>query len=320
MAIKDRLRIISAVVVASLVAIAMGVWPSSGTSAAVAAAQITSFQVTGPDGKLITDEPLRAGAVYKVVFTVSVAAGINDKGILRTDLVRAPGVDHFWSLTGNYAGIDTRTWQPGKDQITFQAVEGEARLELIGQVPLDWVAVPLANDDIAHIARDINLVRLSLASGPALEDRALQVIDNLIGDYRQALASARAAAEDANADPRYVDFVKAVTEQAQAIGEAGYAQRAIDLLAAIPPAGEWVPPQGSTRYLWIITAVLAALAVLFVFISIRARGESSLVRSEVDEQAKRLEILSAKATRIGDTALANDINKVKSGLEKLAGR
>lgn len=289
-------------------------------AAAVAAAQVTSFKVTGPDGKVITTEPLRAGAVYTVDFVVNVAAGINDKGLIKTSLVRPQNADRFWTLKGTYAGIDTATWQPGQSQISFNAVAGDINLQLVGQVPADYVSTTLGNGDVVHVAKDITLIGLSLASGTALEDRALQVIDNPIDNYRQALSAANDLLKSSNADPRYAKVVSGIVEQAKAIGDSGYVARATALLAVIPAANDWIAPQGSTVLMWVIIGILVVLAALFLFMLMRARSEVNLMKSQADEQAKRLELLAAKATRIGDSTLGNDISKVKSELEDLVGR
>ncbi|MDO8473865.1 MAG: hypothetical protein Q7T05_08660 [Dehalococcoidia bacterium] len=318
---KNWLRFLSVLAV-TLIALAAMVIPfSPPVRADVAAAQITAFEVVGPDGKPITNEPLRAGAVYTVNLTVNVAAGINGNGVLTTSLTRPQGFDRFWTLKAPaYAGINTTTWQPGQQQVAFQAVQGVIQMQLQGAVPLDYVLTKLSNGDIIHVARDISLVQLSLSSGPVLEDKKLQVIDNDIDAYRKALAGAKALVTDSTADAKYTKLVASVVAQAQATGNAGYTDRAVALLAAIPPQADWIAPRGSTAPLWIVIGVLALLALLLGYLFMRTRGESGLLRSQADEQAKRLELASAKATRIGDASLAGDINKVKSELEKLAGR
>ncbi len=315
-----RLRTLSTVFVLLLTLAVLPRFSQAASAQEVTAAQITAFEVIGPDGKTIGDEPLRAGAVYKVNLTVKVAAGINDRAVLKTNLVRPAGADRFWTLKVPYKGIDTNTWQPGLPELRFQAIEGEVNLELQGAVPADYVSTKLANDDVLHKAKSIALVELSLASGKVLETKGHEAIDNSIDAYRKALGTVNDSLKTAKADTKYVELVRSVTRQAQASGDNGYTERAVAILAAIPPAAGWAMPRGSSLFLWIIFAVLGVLALLFGFLTMRYRGETGLVKSQVDEQAKRLELLAAKANRIGDTQLGNDINKVKSELEGLAGR
>lgn len=310
-----------AIFIVSLVgAVLVAALPAKSARAAVAAAQVTSMTVTGPDGKVITSEPLRAGAVYTIDFSVKVAAGINDTMSLKTDLVRSPNSDHFWSLKSDYAGIDTATWQPGLPELDFEAVAGDFHMQLIGQVPADYVSTTLENGDVVHVAKDITLVGLYLGSGTTIEENKLEVIDNEIGAYRQSLDSANAMLKNTKADPQYAGLVSGIVSEAKALGDAGYIKEAVALLAVIPAAGDWIAPRGSTSFMWVIIGVLAVLAVLFLFMLIRMRGAFGLVKSQADEQAKRLELLSARATRIGDGTLAGDISKVKSDLEDLARR
>src|SRR5512139_516331 len=91
----------------------------------LAPATITGVEVTTVDGKAVRDAPLMAGATYRISFTIEVAAGLKEAAVLKTSLDRASGSDRFWTLKGDYPGIDAASWQPGQATLSFDAVPGK---------------------------------------------------------------------------------------------------------------------------------------------------------------------------------------------------
>ncbi|MBI2854179.1 MAG: hypothetical protein HYX87_04570 [Chloroflexi bacterium] len=279
--------------------------------------RISSFEISTVDGKSVKDAPLMAGAMYKVQLTIEVGPGIKDKGLLKTGL--AISGDRYWTLNGKYSGIDTATWRPGQAELSFEAIEGIVQLQLQGMVPPDFVTADLPNGGQLHTARPISLVRLSLGSGNVLDDRSQEVIDTAIEKYRSTLAAKAAMVDKTTADPRYVDFVTAVMTKAKAEAASGYTEQATEVLQAIPNS-DWISPQGSTTLQWILAGVFLLAALFLAFLLMRARADASFVRQQADEQAKKLELLAAKASRTGDTALSNEITRVRQDLEEVGGR
>jgi len=284
----------------------------------IAPATITAFEVTTLDGKLVKDVPLMAGATYKVSFTIEAAAGLKEKGVLKTSLTRASGSDRFWTLKGNYPGIDSASWQPGQSTLLFDAVEGKAQLELEGSVPADFVSESLPNGQKLHLSKKIVILELSLESGTVVVDRQLEVIDSYIEEYRDALSAKKELLEDIIAEPAYADLVKALVASAEAEANVGYTDLALETLKSIPGSG-WVGPRGSTSYQWIIVGILAVVMAVSVLLLVRARTETGFLKRQTDGQAKRLQILAMKASRIGDSALTEGIEQVRKELEQSAG-
>jgi len=284
----------------------------------LAPATITAFEVTTVDGKPVRDAPLMAGATYRVNFTIEVAAGLKEKCVLATSLLRSSGTDRFWTLKGSYAGIEPATWQPGQASFPFNAVEGTAQLVLEGTVPADYVSESLPSGQSLHLSKPLTLVGLSLESGAVVVDRQLEVIDSSIEEYRNSLNAKKLLLADTAADPAYSNLVKALVASAEAEANMGYTDLAMTTLKAIPASG-WVEPRGSTFYQWIIIGVLALLAAMSVFMLLRTRGEMSFIKRQTDNQAKNLQILAKKASRIGDSALTAGIEQVRKELQQSAG-
>lgn len=284
----------------------------------VVPARIVSLDVATLDGTSLKDKPLMAGGTYKFTITLEIAAGVKDRPMLETRLKRYG--DRYWSLQGSYAGIDTATWQPGQPTISFNPVQGTARIELQGTVPDDYVIQSLPNGDVLHTTKNLSIVRLSLASGVQLEEKNLQVIDKSIESYQAMLASKTKLLEGAKTDVRYGELVRSVMDKAKTLASVGYADRARDILNTIPDSG-WPSPQGSTGMVLLIAiAGLAIVVVALAVWTVRSRSASGFVIRRVDEEARKLDLVSARAKKTGDTTLATDISKVKEELEKLCGR
>jgi hypothetical protein len=237
--------------------------------------------------------------------------------VLKTSLVRAPGSDRFWTLKGTYAGIDASTWQPGQSTLYFDAVAGKAQLQLEGSVPQDYVS-QTSSGEALHTAKEIALIELSLESGPVVSALKIEVIDSSIEEFRSALSAKKLMVENMDADPGYVKLANAVVASAESQAKVGYTDLALNTLKTIPTSG-WVRAQPSTSYQWIIVGVLAVLAAGLAFLLMRARGEAGFVKRQTDGQAKRLQILAIKASRIGDSALTEGIEQVRKELEQSAG-
>lgn len=284
----------------------------------VAPAKITSFDVTTLDNKPIGDTPLMAGASYKVNFTMEVAAGLNEKCVLKTSMDRSSGSDRFWTLKGDYPGIDPQTWQPGQQSFSFDAVGGTAQLQLEGSIPADYVSESLSNGQTLHISKKMPVVELSFESGTVIADQQMEVIDNSIEQYRNILNTKQELLANTASDPSYSNLVKSLLSSAEAEAKVGQTDLAIGTLNRIPNSG-WVAPRKSSYYQWIIIGILAIIAAGSVFMLMKSRSELSFFRRQSDSQAKNLQILAKKASRIGDPSLVAGIEQVRKELEQSEG-
>ncbi len=281
--------------------------------------KVASFEISTLDGRSVGTQPLMAGATYRVALTLQIAAGLKDNCVLTTGLSQTG--DHFWSLSGNYSGINVSTWQPGQPTISFNAtVEGNVQLTLQGSVPANFVEVAGPGGVKYHISKQMSLLKVSLSGGKVLEEKTQEVIDSTIETYRTLLSEKqKLLSENSTADKRYVSLVKAMVDVSQQEAKNGDVASATDLLDAIPESG-WIAPQGSSVYLWFIVGGLAIVAALLLLVFLRSRSEVEFTKRRADEEAKRLEVLASRARSIGDTRLSDEITKVKDNLEGMSGR
>jgi hypothetical protein len=258
------------------------------------------------------------GATYRISFTIEAAAGLKERGVLKTSLDRAPGSDRYWTLKGDYPGIDAVTWRPGQAVIYFDAVPGKAQLELEGSVPQDYAVETLSTGKSLHLSKDMAVLELSLESGTVISDLKLEVIDRSIEEYRNLQAAKKQLLADWDADPAYARLAEALLASAEAQAETGNTDAALETLKAIPASG-WVGQRTSTSYLWVIVGVLAVIAGTLAFLLLRARSETGFIRRQTDGQAKRLQVLALKASRIGDSTLTEGIEQVRKELQQSVG-
>ena len=295
----------------------LGLFSGGGkpVNAAPQGAQVSSFHITTIDGKSVDNQTLMAGATYNIKFTIEIASGINNKVVLKTDLLKTG--DHLWSLDTPYQGIDTTTWQPGQSEISFNAIQGTAQFELQGSVPVNYVLISLQNGENLHISKAISLVQVSLAGDTILDNRTQKVVDSSIDTYQSLLSNRESLVKDSKADSRYIELVNKMVASAQKEGDAGYTERASAMLQSVPTSG-WIPQQSSNLLLWIIIGILAVLTLGGFFLTYKARTDLNFVKKRTDDQAKRLEIIASRIRSIGDANLAGEVTKVKQDLEEMS--
>ena len=306
-----------ALLVTLLLVVGLGVVRPQHVEAQVVPIIVASFEVSTLDARRVGSQPLMAGATYQVSFTLEIAAGVKDKATLKTAMTRTG--DRYWSMSGNYSGIDVKTWQPGQPEITFDTVEGKVQMKLQGSVPADFVEVDGPTGEEYHISKPISLLRVSLPGGRVLEEKSQEVIDKSIEDYRALLGEKQELLLNTGADRRYVALVESVVAASEIVAENGNTEGATDMLLAIPESG-WIEPQQSSLYQWVIIGVLAAACAVLLLVYFRSRSEFEFARRRVDDEAKRLEVLSSRARGIGDSRLSEEIDKVRTNLEGMSGR
>ncbi|MDY6911377.1 MAG: hypothetical protein SVM79_03340 [Chloroflexota bacterium] len=307
-------------------------------------AQITDLKITTIDGREVS-EPLISGVAYNVRFTIEVGVGILEKGVLTTDM--ALSGDRYWTLDGEYPGIDTSTWQPGQETLIFDLEQGTANLILTGLVPEETTTIPVGpisdetsgtatqtsgtatqtSVEMLHRAGSIRLMEFSLESGQSLDVRTAEVIDNSIETYRDTLASRQALVAEIESVPEYIALVNGIIAQSQSIAGVGYTDRAIAMLQTIPESGWAAPviepeePEESSSMLFIIViTVLGVIAIIAIILFLRSKADASFVKQRADDEARKLDIMSARISKIGEKSLASDITQIKESLESISGR
>ncbi|MFP4642080.1 MAG: hypothetical protein ACOC7P_00345 [Chloroflexota bacterium] len=293
--------------------------PHAAIAQEVTPVKIVEFEVSAQDGQAVSpDDPLMTGAVYQIAFAIDVGTSVKDQLVLSTQLERTG--DRYWNLTNeDYEGVDVNTWQPGRQEISFQPVEGIARFSLTGRIPEEYTRTPLETGEILHNAKSIQLLELSLGTSGFMEERKSSVIDDSIAEYRKQLEIKESLLEEVDGDPGYESLVKGIIGQAKAEANDGYTRRAVELLQTIPESG-WTQPRGSNMLFIVIAAVLAVIALIAIVLVFRSRSEAQFLKKQSDAQAKKLELVSTKVSKLGDKGISEEVNRVKDELRSMSGR
>ena len=283
-------------------------------SYAQAPAVITSFTVLDPNGNDVTDEFLVAGVSYTINFEIEIGATLSDNILLTTSMEKSG--NSFWTLNNNYEGIETSTWTPGSQSITFQAIEGTAQFTLDGKIPEAITEKEI--DDIGKIIHALELVPLlvmSLDSMEILDERTYTITDQTIISYDALLQSKTEKLDSISMDEKYNSLAFEIVSEAEYLTSFGLYDDAIQLLETIPDSDYPEPPR-TTTLLIVSSIFLGITTIAFLLLFIRTRSSTSYLSSSVSEKADKLDLLLIKASRI-DRSLADDLETIKKELKEL---
>ena len=283
-------------------------------SYAQAPAVITSFTVLDPNGNDVTDEFLVAGGSYTINFEIEIGATLSDNILLTTSMEKSG--NSFWTLNNNYEGIETSTWTPGSQSITFQAIEGTAQFTLDGKIPEAITEKEI--DDIGKTIHALELVPLlvmSLDSMEILDERTYTITDQTIISYDALLQSKTEKLDSISMDEKYNSLAFEIVSEAEYLTSFGLYDDAIQLLATIPDSDYPEPPR-TTTLLIVSSIFLGITTIAFLLLFIRTRSSTSYLSSSVSEKADKLDLLLIKASRI-DRSLADDLETIKKELKEL---
>ena len=206
-----------------------------------APAVISSFQVLDPNGNDVTGESLVAGGSYTVKFTIEVGATLTDKILLSTNMEKSG--NEFWTLENNYQGIDTSTWTPGSQSITFQAVEGVAEFTLEGKISESITERELTEvQKTVHALAEERILILQLDSMDILDQRSYVITDQIIISYDQILTSKKNNIDSTSMEEKYKLLASEIISEAEYLTTFGFYDDAIKLLDTIPDSDYPDPP------------------------------------------------------------------------------
>ena len=283
-------------------------------SYAQAPAVITSFTVLDPNGNDVTDEFLVAGGSYTINFEIEIGATLSDNILLTTSMEKSG--NSFWTLNNNYEGVETSTWTPGSQSITFQAIEGTVQFTLDGKIPEAITEKEI--DDIGKTIHALELVPLlvmSLDSMEILDERTYTITDQTIISYDALLQSKTEKLDSISMDEKYNSLAFEIVSEAEYLTSFGLYDDAIQLLATIPDSDYPEPPR-TTTLLIVSSIFLGITTIAFLLLFIRTRSSTSYLSSSVSEKADKLDLLLIKASRI-DRSLADDLETIKKELKEL---
>ena len=222
----------------------------------------------------------------------------------------------FWTLNNNYEGVETSTWTPGSQSITFQAIEGTVQFTLDGKIPEAITEKEI--DDIGKTIHALELVPLlvmSLDSMEILDERTYTITDQTIISYDALLQSKTEKLDSISMDEKYNSLAFEIVSEAEYLTSFGLYDDAIQLLETIPDSDYPEPPR-TTTLLIVSSIFLGITTIAFLLLFIRTRSSTSYLSSSVSEKADKLDLLLIKASRI-DRSLADDLETIKKELKEL---
>lgn len=202
-----------------------------------------NLKVLDPNNVDYTSIPLLVGGIYTVRFNVVIDVNQSDVQLaLNTNLEKVG--DTFWKLENNYRGIDTETWQPGKNEIVFNAYKGVASLTLTGRIPENFTIIK--GDDPSydlHLEKNMTLLAIRfIKSGQILDQFNAKITDEMILSYEKLLTEKNQTIVSNPSDPRFSSFYSNILEEAEKMKAKGEVESAINLLNSTPSPKNFVPP------------------------------------------------------------------------------
>ena len=248
-------------------------------SHAQAPAVITNFTILDPNGNDVTDEFLVAGGSYTINFEIEIGATLSDNILLTTSMEKSG--NSFWTLNNNYEGVDTSTWTPGSQSITFQAVEGNAQFTLNGKIPEAITEKEIIEiDKTIHALELVPLLVMSLDSMEILDERTYTITDQTIISYDALLQSKKDKLDSTSMEGKYNSLALEIVSEAEYLTSFGFYNDAIQLLETIPDS-DYPEPPSTTTLLIAASVFLGITTIVFVLLFIRTRSSASYLSSSV---------------------------------------
>jgi hypothetical protein len=264
------------------------------------------MEVDFAKGTNATYSSILSGAELKVTVTINVLPGSGKLKLSTNMMHSSTSTSLYWELvTQDYdMGSD---FNPNSQSTEFNWEKGNFTIICYGKV--------------YNVVKPTPFALVQLWSGSDVLDEIKPIVVTAGGSQFQSLLDSQEAKlqslVDSGVATGYTQLFENVLNESKALYNAGYVNEAIALLNALPNSGE---PVGSAFEMVMLPAVgiAAALAVVFAFMFIRARGKMSYVRLVIEDQIKDLEGLTLRAQKI-DRTISSNLDSVKDRLKRLVG-
>jgi len=268
-------------------------------------------QFDSATGVNMTSSPMIPGAEVKVTFSVNIFTPGSGNLKLTSGLQKSSThVNGYWELISQDYTLGS-TYNPNSASTEFNWVVGTFTIALYGKVP----------NSATDTQTLIHVVTLTSASGGAAIDQinVFATTANLAAFnvlYAQQEAKLKTLISSGVAQG-YIDIYTNVLNASKAIATQGDVNDAMALLNGLNVSN--APMSSTMEALFLpIVGVLAAVAVIFVVMFLRARGKVSYFQLVVEDQIKDLEGLTLRASKI-DRTLSSSLESVKDRLKRLVG-
>jgi hypothetical protein len=267
------------------------------------------MEVNFETGTNTTYSPILAGSELTVTFTVNVV--VSGGGLrLTTNMLHSQIHSTFWSLvTVNYTALSS--YNPNSAGVDFNGEGGTFDMIVYGRI---------ANATVTTKPVPVTLVSLSSSGGDVLDQIRPLVVNAKVDVYQTLLTQKEDKLQsliDGGVAAGYIEIYENVLKRAKAEAAAGQVDSAVALLHSLDVSNE---PVSSTLEAIFLPALggLAALAVVFVFLFMRARGKIRYVALVLEDQIKDLEGLTLRASKI-DRTISSSLTTIEDRLKRLVG-
>ncbi len=273
-------------------------------------------------GMNTTIQPILVGDELNVTFAVTVSTSAPYASLqVSTTMSHSLIESTYWQLQSNYAGINSQSYNPNQQSVSFNQTTGTLVMSCYGTIPQSATQTQIGSLTLYKSAQPV-LIKLVGPDGTVLDQITVSVIDSKISQYQTAYNSALAQVTNFQAqgvDPAYITLYKNVLDGAQTLANEGLVDNAIvtlTQLSASSPASIKTPVEAT---LFIPAVVgLAVVLVIVAFLFVRARGKSSYYSLVIEDQIKDLEGLTMRAARV-DKTIASGLDGIKERLQQLVG-
>jgi hypothetical protein len=281
---------------------------------------ITSYQIRdGATDQLLVDfdfangvnttySPVLPGATIKVTFTIHVFTGGSGDLRLVTSLTKT-NPNGYWQLVSQNYSLGAN-YNPNQQSTPFNWVVGTFTMAVYGKVP-------------TTVSNTVPFNAVSLygpASGIAIDQISVYATSADMNTFNTLYAQKQSHLKSLQSNgiaQGYIDIYSNVLNASKTLAATGSVEGAIQLLNGLNVSDE--PASSTLQALFLpLIGVIAAVAIVFLVLFLRARGKMGYFQLVVEDQIKDLEGLTLRAAKV-DRAMSANLDSVKDRLKQLVG-
>ncbi len=285
---------------------------------------ITTSAITDRNtGQALDPNGIPAGADLEISITIQVTTSSPSTTLKLSTSMDHPSQGNYWEIHGSYGGIDTSTYNPNTQSVSFKQTIGTLTISCFGKIKQDITQTVISGITFDKaVAKD--LVTLTDQTNNQLDKISVNIVDAAITDFSNKLASARAEYQtlsDQAIDQAYLNLYQTVINQATSQANSGLVDSAIGTLDQLSQAESAAAPSTTstpieaTLFLPAVI-VLVIIVVLVAFLMVKARGKVSYDKLVIEDQIKDLEGLTLRASKV-DRNLTVSLESIKDRLKNL---
>jgi hypothetical protein len=291
---------------------------------------ISSYTITDLSTGQVLDQsgsnsPILSGEQLQIAITIQVTTSNPGNVLKLSTSLDHPSQGNYWQLQGSYAGIDSSTYNPNTQSVTFNQTIGTLTISCFGTIS---ATITQSQTGISGLTLDkkVNkdLITLTDPANNKLDKVNVDIVDAALNEFSNKLASAQAEYQTLSSQgvgQAYLNLFQTVINGATAQANSGLVQSAIGTLDQLAAAENAAAPSSTgtpieaTLFIPAVI-VLVIIVVLVAFMMVKARGKVSYDKLVIEDQIKDLEGLTLRASKV-DRNLTASLESIKDRLKNL---